>query len=295
MSCPPIIRIAAAAGLVFAVSQTATAGTVTGNCRYEGKESTLVDGVFYMAPNTFEETKLERTLIFTTLPLDRVAIGRATDIESAVQEQVWAGEGDGRIQLSIDAEGSVWAMNYASSGTSLSQSGTGVGELKLTADSAERIAGTFKVGESDDELNCSIHFDLGSGESKAAVAAAPPLPKGKPIPAGGGELGRVYMQSYEAMKKGDIDALMATANEETRLQMKEARKDPKFSEMMELMQAFAPAKLRVTGGQDFGDTAELTLEGEDDDSSKTTGTAQMKKEGGVWKVGKTSMKSSISN
>ncbi len=295
MSCPQLIRIAAAASLVCALSQSATAGEVKGNCRYEGKESLLVDGVFYRAPNAFDKAKMERTLIFTTVALDKVAIGRATDIEDAVREQVWAGEGEGRIQLSIDAEGSVWAMNYASSGTSLSQSGTGVGELKLTADGADTIAGTFSVGEKEDELNCSITFDLGSGEANAAVAAAPPLPKGKPIPAGGGELGKVYLQSYEAMKKGDIDALIATAVEEIRGQMEASRKDPEFPKMMALMQAFAPASLSVTGGQDFGDSAELVLEGEDENGGKVAGTAQMKKEGGVWKVGKTSMKSSISN
>jgi len=74
-------------------------------------------------------------------------------------------------------------------------------------------------------------------------------------------------------------------------QMQAQRKDAQFPAMLEMMKAFAPKSLKVTGGQDFGDHAELTLEGVEQGGGKSTGTAQMVKEGGKWKVQKTSMQS----
>lgn len=280
-----------AALLLALAAVPAFAGETGGTCNKDGKEFKFVDGVYFTEPNTFEETKLDRVLAFSSVALDKVAIGRAEDKEEAVRDQVWEAEDGARIQLSIDEEDKVWALQFNAGGTSFSQSGSGIGELTLKGKSADGMSGTFKLEGDADDLSCDLHFGLAAGETAAAVAAAPPLPKGKPIPAGGGELGKVYMANFQAMRKGDIDGLIATAAAETRTQMEEARKDPEFPKMLELMQAFSPTSIKITGGQDFGDSAELTLEGTDEDGSKSTGTAKMVKEGGAWKVVKTSMKS----
>ncbi len=267
------------------------AGDTGGTCRHKGQDFKFIDGIYFTEPNTFDEAKQDRVLAFTSIALDKVAIGRATDKEDAIRDQVWDAEDGARIQLSINDEDEVWAMQFNAGGTSLSQSGTGVGALTLARESEDGLSGTFKLEGDDDDLNCDLRFGLAAGEAAAAAAAAPPLPKGKPLPAGGGEIGKAYMVNFEAMRKGDLDALLATAGADTRKQMEEARKDPEFPKMLEMMKAFAPTSIKITGGQDFGDTAELTLEGADADGSKSTGTAAMVKENGAWKVVKTSMKS----
>ncbi len=282
----------AATLLALAIVPTlALAGESGGTCRKDGEEFKFVDGVFFTEPNTFEETETDRVLVFSSVALDKVAIGRAEDKEDAIRDQVWNAENGARIQLSINEEDEVWAMQFNAGGSSLSQSGSGIGVLTLKDKSADSLSGTFKLEGEADDLNCELHFGLAAGETAAAVAAAPPLPKGKALPAGGGEIGKVYMANFAAMQKGDIDGLLATAGAETRAQMEEARKDPEFPKMLEFMKAFAPSSIKITGGQDFGDTAELTLEGTDEGGSKSKGTAQMVKEGGAWKVVKTSMKS----
>ncbi len=281
------------AAALLCVAAPAAAGDTGGTCQYNGKQYTFVDGVHFTAPDAFDETKQERVLAFTTIALDKAAIGRAKDAEKedAIRDQTWAVDGAGRVQLSLNDEDEVASMQFNADGTSLSQSGTAIGTLVLTKKGSDGLSGTFKLEGDEDDLACDLHFGLAAGEMAAAVAAAPPLPKGEPLPAGGGEIGKVYMANFDAMRKGDIEALMATAAADTRKQMEAARKEPDFPAMLEMMKAFAPTKIKITGGQDFGNTAELTLEGSDDDGTKSTGTAQMAKEGGAWKVVKTSMKS----
>lgn len=280
-----------AAAVLLCAALPALAGDTGGTCRNDGQEYTFVDGVYFTEPNTFDEAKQDRVLVFSSVALDKVAIGRAEDKEDAIRDQVWEAKDGARVQLSINDENEVWAMQFNAGGTSLSQSGSGIGALTLVGKSTDGLSGTFKLEGDADDLTCDLHFGVAAGETAAAAAAAPPLPKGKPIPAGGGELGKVYMANFNAMRKGDIEGLLATAGAETRGQMEEARKDPDFPKMLEMMKAFAPTSIRITGGQDFGDTAELTLEGTDESGAKSTGTAAMVKESGAWKVVKTSMKS----
>ena len=126
----------------------------------------------------------------------------------------------------------------------------------------------------------------------AALAQDTAPPAGKALPAGGGEPGKVFMANHAAMKAGDVDGMLATVGADQAAQMREAQQNPEeFNGMIEMMKAFAPAEIAVTGGRDFGDRAELTLTGKHDDGSPTTGVARMAKEGGAWKVEKVSMKS----
>jgi hypothetical protein len=75
--------------------------------------------------------------------------------------------------------------------------------------------------------------------------------------------------------------------------MRAQQKDPQFGAMLVMMKSFAPKSATVTGGQDFGDTAELVIEAVDQSGGASKGTSKLRKEGGAWKVEKTSMKSSL--
>ena len=133
---------------------------------------------------------------------------------------------------------------------------------------------------------------LSAAGTGAVLAAETAAPAGKALPAGGGEPGKVFMANHAAMKAGDVDGMLATVGADQAAQMREAQQNPEeFNGMIEMMKAFAPAEIAVTGGRDFGDRAELTLTGKHDDGSPTPGVARMAKEGGAWKVEKVSMKS----
>jgi hypothetical protein len=286
-------RVALGAALVLiGTAPCALADSVGGSCGKGAATVTFSDGVVFKAPNPFEETKLERTVVLTNVKLDKAALAGAADKEDAIRDQVWDADNGARVQLSLDDEDHVWALNYNSGGTSYSQSGSGVGELTLSADDDARLAGRFELPGEGDDLHCVLTFDLGYGAMAAAAAAAPEPPKGTPLPAGGGTIGAVYMKNFEAMRKGDVDTMIATAAKDTADQMRAARMEPDFPQMLEFMKAFAPSSVRISGGEDFGGSAVLTIEGTDEAGSKSSGTARMVKEADGWKVVKTEMKSS---
>jgi hypothetical protein len=290
--CNRRAALAAALAILTVAAPRAFADSVSGSCGKGDTSVTFSDGVVFKAPNPFEETKLERTVVLTNVKLDKAALNGAEDMEDAVRNQVWEADDGARVQLSLDDENAVWALNYSSGGSSFSQSGTGVGELELSADDAKHLAGSFKLAADDaDELHCDLTFDLAYGTVASAAASAPPPPKGTALPPGGGAIGAAYMKNFEAMRKGDVDTMIATAAKETADQMRAARKEPDFPQMLEFMKAFAPTSIKVIGGEDFGSTATLTLEGTDESGAKSTGTAAMAKEADGWKVVKTSMKS----
>lgn len=289
-------RRALAAALMLALAGPVAADQVGGTCTSKGKDVSFSDGVVYREPNTFDETKQDVVVVLANVALDKAAIAAAEEKDDAVRDQVWEADDGAKIELHIDDEGKVWAMHYNAGGTSFSQSGTGVGELTLATNDATRAAGSFELeGDGDEEMKCALSFDLTYGNvaaaGKAAVTTAPPAPTGKPLPAGGGEPGKAFLANVDAMKKGDVDAMLATASKEQADQIRAERNNPEFGAMIEMMKAFAPKTVTITGGQDFGDRAELTLTGTDESGDPMTGTVKLVKEGGAWKVEKTSMKS----
>jgi len=269
----------------------------SGNCTYDGKKLNLIDGVIYQRPDPFDSAKKETIVALASLKLDVGQIAAAKDPEDALREQVWKVDDAGQVRITLGDSGVTAIYAFLPPGANISQSGTAFGDLKLTRNDATGAAGHYSLkGKAADDLSCDFNFDLayakpGAAAASATAAAAPAAKGGKPIPAGGGELGKVFQANLAAMQKGDIDAMLATVSKEQGDKMREQRKDPQFAAMLGMMKAFAPKSVTVTGGQDFGDHAELTLVGVEQGGEKSTGTAQMVKEDGKWKVQKTSMES----
>lgn len=112
---------------------------------------------------------------------------------------------------------------------------------------------------------------------------APPEIKGKPLPAGGGEPGKAYFAYLKVLKAGDVDKILAS------LVAERAKQTPKdqVKKMLPLIQEMVPKDIKYVSGGIDGDKATLNLTGTDH-GSKSTGTVDMVKEGGVWKVEKES-------
>ena len=269
----------------------------SGSCTYNDKKLALVDGVIYQHPDSFDKDKKETVVALASLKLDAGKIAAAKDAEDELREQVWKDDNAGQVRITLGDGGVTNIYAYLPPGSNISQGGTAFGDLKLTRNDAAGAAGHYSLkGKASDDLSCDFTFDLayakpGAAAAGSAAGAAPAAQAGKPIPAGGGELGKVLQANVAAMQKGDVDAMLATVSKAQAEQMNKDRKDPQFPMMLKMMQAFAPKSVTVTGGQDFGDHAELTLTGVEQGGEKSTGTAQMVKEDGKWKVQKTSMQS----
>src|SRR5207237_7754442 len=116
--------------------------------------------------------------------------------------------------------------------------------------------------------------------------AAPPPPKGKPLPAGGGEPAKAYFAFDKAVRAGDMAAVRRGVSAEQEKEMS----SEDFKKMFPLMQALRAKNVKITSGTIDGDTATLLATGKDE-SGTATGTITMVRQGGAWKLQKEEWKS----
>jgi len=278
--------------LLAAVGSAAQAG-VKGQCVYEGKTLVFVDAHAALAPDPFEETKKVPTLWLVTAALDHAALASAKfdEVDDAMTEQAFE-LGCAKLGLRFDAGGTVveGLQLYVPPGNNRSISGNDVGELKLKTPMTTRASGSFTLND-DDELKCDLQFDV----AIAGKGPPPPAPKpwGTALPAGGGEPGKAYLALHRATLAGDVDSMLALATKDRADKMREARSEPDFPKMIEMIKAFEPAQVSVTSGRADGNRAELQINGKDSDGARMTGVVTLLRESGQWRVEKVSTKSKL--
>jgi hypothetical protein len=158
-------------------------------------------------------------------------------------------------------------------------SSVGKQEVALTALTPTHIAGKVSLPADEffgDKYQYSATFDVPVAVVKIA---APPPPKGNPLPAGGGEPAKAYLAFDKAVAAGNMAAVKNGVSAEQRKSMDDAD----FKKMFPLMQALRAKNVKITGGTIDGNTATLLATGKDD-SGTTTGKVTMVLEGGAWKV-----------
>ncbi len=275
--------------LIPFISLTAQAG-IKGQCSYEGKTLDFVDAYAGLAPDPFEETKKVTMLWFVTKPLDHAALVgiEADEIDDAIDEQVFDLD-SAKLELRLDADGKVaeGLQLYVPPGTSRSVSSNEVGKLELKGAIGNRATGRFVLSD-DDKLKCDFQFDV------PMAGKGPPTPAAKPwgtaLPSGGGEPGKTYMAMHRATLAGDIDAMLKLATKERADEMRKARTEPEFPEMLEMIKAFEPAQVSVVSGRADANRAELKIAGKDSDGSPMTGDVKLVREAGSWRIEKVSTK-----
>ena len=158
----------------------------------------------------------------------------------------------GHVTLRIDADGSFGCLNYSSgNGGGSSCNSDYEKALKLTARTADRVAGTFRLKTPGNTAD--VTFDL---KVESTV-----VPAGTPLPPDGGEPGKAVMAHFTAIEKNDFKALMATARPEQAKMMAESEKSGEAKEMFKMMREMSPRKVKVTGGTVDGDDALIDFEG----------------------------------
>jgi hypothetical protein len=270
---------------------------VEGSCTYKGKKLNYVDGHAGRAPDLFEEQVMLPTLWFVTVAFDHgpLAAASAKEIDDAVTRQVFDHH-SAELQLRLNADGNAveGLQLYVPPGDNRSLSSNEVGVLTLTGPIAAHAAGRFKLD--DDELHCDLKFDLPmAGVGPPPKAAPTAKPAGQPLPAGGGEPGKVYMAMHRATLAGDVDAMLALAEKAKADEMRKSRSQPEFPKMLAMVRAFEPVQVQITGGRIDGDHAELDIVGKDADGAALTGTVTLSREDGSWKIGNVSTNSKLTN
>jgi hypothetical protein len=115
-------------------------------------------------------------------------------------------------------------------------------------------------------------------------------PKGKPLPADGGEPGKAYMDYCKAIQAGDKAALKKLVSAERAKEME----SPEFEKMFPLIQSMMAKDIKVTGGTIQNNNATLTAEGKSAMGGEVSkGTIDMVLEGKQWKVAQDSWKTEM--
>jgi hypothetical protein len=270
--------------LAFALAPALALADGSGTLYQDGKQTVLVNAYAFRGPDPFEKTKELTTVVFSDKRIDAAAANAAADRGEAIAEQFRANEGL-RVELNLEADGSVQNVNILAPGSSGSQSGSGWYTLKLVHNDAKRVEGSFRSNDEADKKS-GRYFDL-----KFALDIAGPPDLGAALPADGGEPGKAYRAYLAALKKGDIDALSKTMTHDRSAEILAHRNDADFKVMFAFIQQSAIRDPKIAKGFSKGDTATLELTGKDGDGSAATSTATMQKEGGTWRLAKESMTS----
>lgn len=278
---------------VLGLTSSAGADDIRGDCRYGGELVRFSDGVVYREANSFDESRDVFVVALTTFVIDKNVLAATKQKSDEIIHQQFASRGGYLLKLHL-AGGRVAALSFSGGGEDFSIAARSFGKLQMRADDATHVDAGYALDSDPDGLHCRLDFDLAYA-TRVAVStrggAAKPAPKGKALPPGGGEPGKVFQANLAAMRSGDVDAMLATVTQAQAAKMRAQKNDPDFAAMLAMMKALAPKSANVTAGQDFGDSAELVIDAIDSSGAKATGTSTLRKEGGQWKVDRTSMKS----
>lgn len=269
--------------VLAAVSLPALAadGTVNGSLSANGKTFALKHAYAQMRKSPFDKKKQVLQLTFTDQELSPAAASDDIELMQAQDKQQLSG-----FTATIDDDKQIISGTVFSPAFKKMKQFSSVGtqKLDLTAMTPTRVAGSIKMPKMDDffdeKFQYSATFDLPVG--KPAGPPPPPVLKGTPLPAGGGDPGKAYMAFVKIVGGGDMKGFLGGI---TASRAKEASADPDFKKFFPLMQAMEPKGIKVTKGSVDGNTATLLATGKDGDQT-SNGTITMVKEGGAWKVDK---------
>jgi hypothetical protein len=252
--------------------------TASGTLTVNGKEYALTNGHATPRKDPFDASRSTVFLVFTDQELPAGALFDEFELMKL------ADRGISGVTVQITEEKNSISGSFFSPGfKKIKQfSATGNQKIEITAMSSDRIAGTISVPPGDffdEEFAYSVEFDVPI-ERKPA-----PVVKGKPLPAGGGDVGKAYEAYRKAVAAGDLPAIRLVVAAD----LVEATMEPDFPEMLEFIQMMQPKKIRITGGNIDGDNA--TLEVTSLDEEHTTATVTMQREGGKWKMVKEAWRS----
>ncbi|MEZ5418243.1 MAG: DUF4878 domain-containing protein [Vicinamibacterales bacterium] len=261
--------VVAAALAAVAMAAPEARADVKGRVNVKGASFAVADAVAYKTDDGIEVALLPAAF-------DRKAAATDLKIDSF---DVMRMDG-GYVTLRIGTDGSFNCIDYSTGqggGSSCNSDYTPA--LTLTANTADRVAGAFRLKAGSDSAD--VTFDLKVESTVARTGTA--------LPAGGGDPGRAVMAHFAALEKNDFKALMATAPPEQRQMMEASEKSGEAKEMFEMLRMMSPSKVKVLGGTVDGDQATVDFEGVSD-GKPAKGTATVVRIDGKWYMRGTSMR-----
>lgn len=247
----------------------ATAIAAPGVLEVEGNKFELTHVYARKAPSTFDKT----TESIYVLAVDRELPAGVRVDPDAVRGMVWDNKLNG-IEMEFKDDSVSWLLKTSAAGGSVSGSRS-PNPYKLQTTPAH-VTGRVEM----DERASSFAQYFAAFDIDAAIEryVAPPAPSAADTAAAQDHAAtKAYFEFQDALMKGDKDTMMKLVDPEKAAMMN----TPEFPEMLSFIQDMQAKNIRVLHVVDGGDTATLTVAGDD---GKQTGSAAMERRNGQWLV-----------
>lgn len=235
----------------FLMSIAATAGAgeppASGTFTLDGETYTVNDAIAYPDDGGV-------SVVVSNRAFDRKAFakdGKVDDFD--VLRHGDDGVASFTVEIGSDGELSGYGVHTAHGGGGGFSSDMAEG-FTLSRHDAGHVTGSLQF--TSDDRAADLRFDL---PVQATLARA-----GKPLPAGGGEIGRALLAHFAAMASGDKARLLQITPPDRRAQQKAMMDEPDAAGMLEFLAGMAPRDVVVTGGTLDGDSAVLEFTGKRD-------------------------------
>jgi peroxiredoxin len=213
-------------------------------------------------------------------PVDNQKLAEAIDPSDVIEDAMR--DGANGVVLMADGDGGVsGSFEMRVNGKDVQFGGSGSGGVRALVRNGNRVTGHIHY------FNSFFSNHMAIDASFDAELLQPP--KGTPLPPDGGEAAEAYRATIEAMRAGDVDALVAGMAPERAEMIEAERNKPDFAEKIGMLKAMAPDEVEVTGGTSYGERVVLTTKGKDGEHA-FTGTVEMNWEEGGWRMGKQSQR-----
>ena len=272
----------AAASAELAASRPKIAdGRASGSLKIDGMDVKLAHSIARTKPNAFDEKKTDVVVLLTNEPATNEMLLDDGKRSAAVDSGTLRG-----LMVTLDSDEKPYHLHVlVPKGFQLS--GSGIWNFDPYDFSNQHVSAKFFTTEAQSFMGeRSYTYDVTFAVPVQAIKAPDEITvdasTGTKLPANGGDPGKAYMAFDKAARTGNLNELKKLASKTRPLP--DVTPD-EMKEMLAMLKALRPAKVKVNGGFVDGDHATLSTEAEDPDSkAKMKGTIEMAREDGAWKV-----------
>jgi hypothetical protein len=271
---------------IAAHAGTLASNTADGQIKMDGNTVKVSYAYGWQIPDLLDH-QLRTHFLISDLPLDTNKLDHYQSMDFAVGSMARA-KGAKFVEIELEVDNTVHSLfpSAAAEAVVLGQFSTiRVPAPKMTKDKDGLI--TLQI-KNEQPLEYSKGIDKGKGKLTYALSAAFRLadrtPKGKALPAGGGEPGQAYLALQAARLKSDFTTMAKLMDDLNAAELREMQKDPDFKATFANMLKQVPRALQVTGGLIDGNNAFLQSQGKRPNGSAMHASVYMVKENGTWKL-----------
>jgi hypothetical protein len=273
----------AAATAELAASRPKVAdGAATGSFTLDGKTVKLTHSIARTKANAFDEKKRDVVVVLTNEPVTAEMLLDEFKLMKAVESGTLRG-----LKVTIDSDEAPYHLTVLDPNAGFQISGSGFWNLDAYDFSDKHVSAKFFTTEPGDFMGqhkyaYDVTFAVPVQALKDPEEMTVDESTGTKLPAGGGDAGKAYAAFDKAARTGNFNEMKKYASKTQ--PMPDDIPPAELKEMLAMMKAMRPSKMKVTGGYIDGDHATLSVEAEGPDKSKMTGRIEMAREDGQWKL-----------